>query len=90
MLRLVRGEIAGVATFLEGAVEILEFEVFEGSAADGAIVAEMNLPSDVLLGAVVRDGKAEIARGRSELRRGDHVVVFAMPASAGRIGQLFA
>lgn len=90
VLRLVRGEIAGVATFLEGTVEILEFEVRKGSAADGASVASMNLPTDVLLGAVVRDGKAEIARGHSELRRGDHVVVFAMSATAEQIGRLFA
>ena len=90
VISLVRGEIAGVATSLEGAVEILEYEVAAGSKADGAVVSEMKLPPDVLLGAVVHDGDAEIARGRSQLKHGDHVVVFSMPASADEIGELFA
>lgn len=90
VISMVRGEIAGVATFLEGSVEILEYEVAPGSAADGAVVARMDLPPDVLLGAVVHDGVAEIARGGSRLEAGDHVVAFAMPDAAGRIGRLFA
>lgn len=90
VISLVRGEIAGVATFLEGAVEILEYEVAPGSAADGVLVAEMDLPRNVLLGAVVHDGEPEIARGRSKLVAGDHVVVFSMPEVADRVGRLFA
>ncbi|MEZ5382683.1 MAG: Trk system potassium transporter TrkA [Microthrixaceae bacterium] len=90
VLRLVRGEIAGVATFLEGSVEVLEFEVAEDSLADGAVVSEMTLPPDVLLGAVVRDGVPEIARGKSTLRRGDHVVVFALATAVDAMGKLFA
>ncbi len=90
VISIVRGEIAGVATFLEGAIEILEYEVAEGSEVDGAVVSDMHLPADVLLGAVVRDGVAEIARGRSELAAGDHVVVFAMPDRAELVGKLFA
>ena len=89
VIAMVRGEVAGVATSLEGEVEILEFEVAPGSDADGAKVSEMHLPHDVLLGAVVRDGKASIARGHSDLAAGDHVVVFAMPDRANRVGKLF-
>ena len=90
VISLVRGEIAGVATFLEGAVEILEYEVAPGSVADGAVVSEMDLPEGVLLGAVVHGDTTEIARGRSRLVAGDHVVAFAMPTGAERIGRLFA
>ncbi|MEZ5268170.1 MAG: NAD-binding protein [Microthrixaceae bacterium] len=70
VISLVRGEIAGVATFLEGAVEILEYEVAPGSVADGAVVSEMDLPEGVLLGAVVHGDTTEIARGRSKLVAG--------------------
>ncbi|MGH2758678.1 MAG: Trk system potassium transporter TrkA, partial [Actinomycetota bacterium] len=62
VLRYVRGgEISSVTTFLEGEAEILELTVKESSLADGSIVAELPLPKDVLIGAVVRDGNAEIA-----------------------------
>lgn len=78
VLRFVRGGIAAVATTLQGDAEILELEVAAGSAAVGTPVADLRLPKDVLIGAVVRDGVAQIARGHTELAAGDHVIVFAM------------
>lgn len=90
VLRFVRGGIAGVATFLEGQVEVLEFEVVAASAAAGSTVAQLGIPHDVLIGAVVRDGAAEIARGHSQLLVGDHVVVFTMPSSVGEVSKLFS
>jgi len=89
VLRFVRGGVAQVTTFLEGDVEVLELEVGEGSPADGTAVAELRLPKDVLIGAIVRDGKAQIARGRSELRDRDHVVVFAKPQSVEGVRKAF-
>ena len=81
VLRFVRGDVAQVATFLEGDVELLEFEIHKGSAADGRSIAELKLPRDVLISAVVRDGRSQIARGRTTLRKGDHVIVMAEPQS---------
>jgi Trk K+ transport system NAD-binding subunit len=48
------------------------------------------MPHDSLIGAIVRDGKAQIARGRSTLRARDHVVVLAKPESVDRVTALFA
>ena len=90
VLRFVRGDISAVATFLQGEVEVLEVEVREGSEADGGIIAELRLPKDVLVGAYVRDGKAQIARGRSELRDRDHVVLFAVPGSVESVRRVFS
>ena len=81
VLRFVRGDVAAVATFLQGNAEVLELEVVPDSPADGALVKDLGLPKDVLIGALVRDGKAQIARGRSRLRGRDHIVAFAMPAA---------
>ena len=89
VLRFVRGDIAAVTTFLEGAVEVLEFEVKSASPADGEVVSDMHLPADVLIGAIVRDGKAQIARGHSSLRKGDRVVIFAVPQSVEEVRRRF-
>ncbi|RMH80231.1 MAG: Trk system potassium transporter TrkA [Actinomyces sp.] len=89
VLRYVRGDVAAVATFLQGEAEVLELEVAKDSAADGARVQDLGLPKDVLIGAIVREGKANIARGRSTLRGRDHVVVFAMPGSVHEVRRLF-
>ena len=89
VMRFVRGDVAAVATFLEGEAEVLELEVGRDSTADDTQVKDLGLPKGVLIGAIVRDGKAHIARGRSRLRRRDHVVVFAMPGSVDEVSRLF-
>lgn len=90
VLRYVRGgEISSVTTFLEGEAEVMEILVEEGSQADGAVVAELPLPKDVLIGAVVRQGNAEIARGRTTLREKDRVVAFAMPHAVEAAKRIF-
>jgi trk system potassium uptake protein TrkA len=88
VLRFVRGDVAAVATFLQGETEVLELEVAPNSPADGALVKDIGLPKDVLIGAIVRDGKAQIARGRSRLRGRDHVVAFAMPAAVDEVRRI--
>ena len=89
VLRMVRGDVTAVATFLQGNVEMLEFAVGAGSQADGSLVRDLHLPGQMLLAAIVRDGKARIARGRSELRARDHVVAFVTPDCVDEVKQAF-
>ena len=89
VLRYVRGDVADVATFLDGDVEVVEFEVAPEAPADGAVVRDLGLSSKVLLAAIVRDGNAQIARGRSILRARDHVIVFAKPHLVDEVKQAF-
>lgn len=88
VLRFVRGDVTQVATFLQGEVELLEFEIHKGSAADGRTIAELKLPRAVLISAIVRDGRAQIARGRTTLRKGDHVIVIAEPQSVDMVARI--
>ncbi len=77
VLRVVRGDAATVTTFLEGDSEVDELEISAGSPADGARVADLELPQDMLIGAVNRKGEqAVIARGHTLLQAGDHIVIF--------------
>lgn len=90
VLRYVRGGVTAVSTVLEGDAEVIELEVMPGSEADGGLIAELRLPrEDVLIGGVVRDGKGQIARGRTELRARDHVIIFGMPHALERIKPIF-
>ena len=89
VLRSVRGDVAAVTTFLEGDVEVVEFEVVPEAPADGRAVKDLGLSGNVLLAAIVRDGNAQIARGRSVLRARDHVIVFAKPHLVDEVKQAF-
>ena len=88
VMRFVRGDVAAVATFLQSDAEVLELEVANDSPADGAAVKDLKLHKGVLIGAIVRDGKPHIARGRSRLRGRDHLVVFATPDAVREVHQL--
>lgn len=80
VLRHVRGGTSAVATFLESDSEVDEIEIEAGCKADGAMVSELHLPHDILIGAVIKPGaSAEIVRGKTVLAAGDHIVVFARP-----------
>lgn len=90
VLRRVRGGAAAVNTFLESDSEVDELEIRPGSRADGAVVADLHLPRDILIGAVTRsDSPAEIVRGTTMLRAGDHVVVFGRPQAISRAKPIF-
>ena len=89
VLRFVRGDVAKVATFLEGDAELLEFSVREQSFADGKRIDELELNKEVLISAILRDGKPQIARGRTRLRKDDHIVVFAKPQAVDGVARLF-
>jgi len=92
VLRFVRGDVesvTAVATYLHGDVEVLEFVVSEDSACEGKILGELEIPKGALVGAIVRDGKPQIARGQSTLRSHDRVVLIARPDSVDRVSELF-
>ena len=88
VLRFVRGDLAQVATFLSGEVELLEFELHGGSAAEDRSIAELQLPREILIASIVRDGHAQIARGKTRLRKGDHVIAVAKPQSVDMVAQI--
>ena len=88
VLRFVRGDVAQVATFLLGEVEMLEFELHGDSNADSEAICDLQLPRDVLITAIVRDGRSQIARGRTTLRKGDHVIVVAEPESVDTVARV--
>ena len=90
VLRFVRsGDAAQIATFLQGDAEILEFAVTDESACEGKRISDAGFPKEALVGAILRDGKPQIARGSTVFRDRDHVIVIAKSEWAESIGQLF-
>ena len=92
VLRFVRGDVesgAAVETFLHGDVEILEFAVSDESPCVDRSIGDMQLTKGALIGAIVRDGKAQIARGHSTFRANDHVIAIAKPESVEKLTALF-
>ena len=60
-------------------LEIVEVEIKQGSSAAGKRVEDLRLPETTRLISVMREGRAEIAVGSTELRPGDQVLAILEP-----------
>ena len=69
-------------------LEIVEVEVGSDCAAAGKRVEQLRLPESARLISVMRDGKAEIAVGSTELRAGDQVLAVLEPGGEAELRRL--
>ena len=67
-----------------------EFEVTEGSRADGSAIRDLPLGEHAWITLVVRDGAATRPGGSLELRVGDRVLLLAEPDDLEPLARLFA
>ena len=69
--------------------EVLEFIVKPNAPAVKTRIKDLGLPEDTIIGGIVRGDKVFIAVDNMEINPYDRVVVFAMPASVGKVGYFF-
>ena len=69
--------------------EVLEFIVKPNSPATKKRIKDLDLPSGMIIGGIVRGDKVFIAVGNTEIKAYDRVVVFAMPSAINKVGAYF-
>lgn len=69
--------------------EVLEFIVKPGSPITKGKLKVVSFPKDAIIGGVVRGDTAFIAKGDSEIKPYDRVVVFALPSAINKVGKFF-
>ena len=85
-----RGRIHSVHTLREGFGELIEAEALETSELVGKPLREVNLPSGVILGAIVRDGVMMCPTGSTVVQTKDRIVLFAAADSIRKVEQMFS
>jgi trk system potassium uptake protein TrkA len=85
-----RGRIHSVHTLREGFGELIEAEALETSEMVGKPLREVNLPSGVILGAIVRDGVMICPTGSTVVQTKDRIVLFAAADSIRKVEQMFS
>ena len=68
---------------------MLELVAQPNSKITKSPLRELNLPKDMNVGGLIRDGKAIIVSGNTQVEVYDKVVVFAMQSSLAKIEKLF-
>jgi len=85
-----RGRIHSVHTLREGFGELIEAEALETSDLVGKPLREVNLPSGVLLGAIVRDGEMICPGGSTVVEPNDRIVLFAAAEVIRKVESMFS
>lgn len=69
--------------------EVAELEVHEGSKVTQAPVYKLKLPRNITLAGLIRNGEGSLISGNTQLRPGDHVLVFTLGGSLQKLDKLF-
>src|SRR5713226_5937672 len=69
-------------------LEIVEVQIDQSSPCAGTTVEKLRLPEGARLISVMRDGKAEIAVGKTELRPGDQVLAILQPGKEDELRRI--
>ncbi len=69
------GDVQKLARIINNRAEAIEFSVAEGSRVIGKTLTDLELKKGILIGSIIRDGKAFIPRGSDAIHAGDSVIV---------------
>ena len=70
-----KGKVSNVFELKEGAAEIIEFQVREGSKFLGVPIKDCKLPSSTLIGAIVRNKDVITPNGDTIIENQDKIVL---------------
>lgn len=90
ILRHVRkGHIKRLYSLINGNAEVIEGEVSASSELIGQSIEEMNLPSGLRIGGIVRNEKFIMPKGSTFIKEGDEIVIFSRPECIHTVEKLF-
>lgn len=85
-----RGRIRGIHTLGDGFAEIIEGQVVEGAEIANKHISEIELPSQVVIGIIVRGDDILLPHEDLVIRPEDHVMVLAAKGQGSKVENLFS
>jgi trk system potassium uptake protein TrkA len=82
-------EVSAIKCLTGSDAEVLEFIVKPNSPVTKGKIKDINFPKDAIIGGVVRGESSHIAKGDTEIKAYDRVVVFALPSAINKVGKFF-
>jgi len=84
-----RGRIRAVYSVSHGQAEVIEAQALETSPLVGKSVSQLDLPEQLRLGAIYRNGEIIRPTGATRIQPGDWVVIFALAEAVHDVEQMF-
>lgn len=85
-----RGRIKGIHHVSEGEAELIEIEISESSHIAHKLVKDLELPSGVMFGALVRNDKVIMPHDDLPIEAGDLAVIFASRDKASEVEKMLS
>ncbi len=83
------GPVISRTSLGEGGISVLEMQVFPGAAATEHVLANLDLPAQCLIAAVIRENFAHVPGADDRLQEGDTVVVLVDDDDVEAVAKMF-
>jgi len=84
-----RGRIRAVHSVSHGQAELIEAQALQTSSLVGKPIAKLDLPKNLRIGVIYRNGKIIRPTGETSIKAGDWVVIFALADAVHDVEQMF-
>jgi trk system potassium uptake protein TrkA len=85
-----RGAVISAEALGRTGAQILQYRLNKEDPAVGVSLAELEFPDDAVIGAVIKQSGVETPSGKTVLKPGDEVLVFALPSGQAAVDRFFA
>jgi trk system potassium uptake protein TrkA len=86
---LLRADVSTIKSLAFASADVAELVARPNSKITKHPIKEMQLPDGMTLGGLIRNGKAEIVGGETQVQAGDHVLVFCLNTAMRKIEDYF-
>ena len=86
---LLDADVSNVKSLTFANADVAELIARAGSKVTKKMVKDLNLPKDMTLGGLIRDGEAYIVEGDTQIRPNDKVVVFCLDTAMRKLENYF-
>lgn len=86
---MLRADITSVKSLTVANADVAEFSVSPEARIIRHLVKDLNLPSSVTLGGLVRDGHGQLINGMTQIQPGDTVVAFCLTGGIKKLERFF-
>lgn len=85
-----RGKIRSVHSICDGKAEIIEAEAIEASPVVGKTIEDLDIPEEIMIGALLRQGKVIIPSLESVIHPGDRIIIICLTPMVKKIEKIFS
>lgn len=84
-----KGNVEAIATLHGVNAEIIEYEIHNEGRITSASLSDLNLPASSVIAGVIRGSESIIPGGDFKLKKGDKIIVFALPEAIKKVEETF-